>query len=112
MDTTTPEPPTFAIAPPRERRPTGDRLYPDPTTGLGRAWADAWAELVAAGGDYLDGVELATRTAAPHGLKDSTMVTLFTRAATAGVLERTHKPAETTRGVRTRTFYRVPQAGE
>lgn len=105
MDT---NPPTFAIAPPRERRPT-NRVYPDPATGLGRAWAAAWTELTNAGPEYLDGVELAERTAAVSGLAASTMVTLFTRAATAGVLERTHKLAETTRGVRKRTWYRVPQ---
>lgn len=86
------------------------RVYPDPRTDLGKAWAAAWAELVEAGSEYLDGVELAARTAPVSGLRESTMVTLFTRAATAGVLERTHKPAATTRGTRRRTFYRVPQA--
>lgn len=103
------KPPTFEIAPPRERRPLNNREYPDPSTGLGRAWAAAWAELVSAGTEYVDGVELAERTAKVADLRPTTMITLFTRAATAGVLERTHKPAATTRGVRNRTFYRTPQ---
>jgi hypothetical protein len=100
-------PPTFQVAPPRERPKL--RKYPDPDTDLGKAWAAAWRELRKAGPEFLDGVELATRSAQTSGLKDSTMVTLFTRAATAGVLERTHRPTKTTRGTRNRTWYRLPQ---
>lgn len=109
MNTTESKPPTFAIAPPRTRPKL--RVYPDPETDLGKGWALAWRELVAAGPEYLDGVELALRTSLDADLKPSTMVTLFTRAATAGVLERTHRPTKTTRGMRQRTWYRVPQEG-
>lgn len=83
--------------------------YPSPKRKLGIAWAHAWSVLAEAGEEFTDGVELAAKTAEPVGLLPVTMVTLFTRAATSGVLERTHRPAETTRGVRNRTFYRVPQ---
>jgi hypothetical protein len=112
MNAITSEPPTFnkpEYAPRRARPATSAGVYPDPNTDLGKAWAAAWRELAAAGTEYLDGVELAARSAKVSNLKDSTMVTLFTRAATAGILERTHRPATTTRGIRRRTFYRVPQ---
>ena len=91
--------------------PTG---YPNPARRLGRAWADAWAqlsELKAIGPGYLDGVELAGTTAEAVGLQSTTMVTLFTRAATEGLLEREHRQVVSTRGPRRRTFYRIPQAG-
>ena len=107
METTAP---TFPLPPRREERPPPTRKYPDPATNLGKAWAAAWAELSAASPEWLDGVELAKRSAPVSGLAAVTMVTLFTRAATAGVLERDHRPAPTTRGIRQRTFYRVPQA--
>lgn len=86
--------------------PTG---YPSPSRRVGQAWAAAWAEMLQAGPEYLDGVKLAEKTAKKVHLAPSTMITLFTRAATAGVLERKHQPAQTTRGIRQRTFYRVPQ---
>ncbi len=104
METTTAGSPPFIPIP---DYPTG---YPNPNRKLGKAWADAWARLTEAGADYLDGVELAETVAEASGLQKNTMVSLFTRAATAGILERTHKNADTTRGIRQRTHYRVPQA--
>jgi hypothetical protein len=86
--------------------PTG---YPSPKRRVGQAWTAAWTELLKAGSEYTDGVQLAEKTAKKVHLAPSTMITLFTRAATAGVLERKHQPAATTRGIRQRTFYRVPQ---
>lgn len=97
-------PPTFDMAPPRAKPRT--RLYPDPETGLGRAWAAAWAELVTAG-DFVDGMELAERTAPVGEVQPITMITLLTRAATAGVIERELRVMPSTRGARRRTFYRA-----
>lgn len=82
--------------------------YPSPSKRIGKAWAGAWAELSAlAPGEYLDGTELAQRAAEPHGLKPVTVVSLLTRAATEGILERKAVRVETRRGPRTRTHYRV-----
>jgi hypothetical protein len=102
METTTAGSPPFIPIP---DYPTG---YPNPKRKLGQAWAHAWAELTAAGTEWTDGVMLADVTAEDAGLQKNTMISLFTRAATAGLLERTHKNAATTRGVRQRTFYRIP----
>jgi len=84
--------------------PTG---YPNPSRKLGQAWAAVWAELSAAT-DWMDGVELADRTAVAAGLKPVTMISLMTRAAAAGVLDRTLVKVETGRGPRVRTHYRIP----
>ncbi len=86
--------------------PTG---YPSPKRKLGQAWADAYGQLRDAGADFTDGVMLATVTAEKVGLKPSTLVTLFTRAASEGLLEREHRAVESTRGPRTRTHYRLPR---
>lgn len=103
METTTGTPPFIPIL----GYPSG---YPNASRKLGKAWASAWAELTTAGTEFVDGVELAERAAGVVGLQKNTMISLFTRAATAGVLERTHRSAQTTRGKRDRTFYRIPRA--
>lgn len=106
MDT---NPPLIPRAAPTRPRPRPSN-YPNPETPLGRAWATAWAELTRAGGDLVDGSVLAELAAEIHGLKPVTVSGLLTRAATAGLLERQHKTVDGTRGPRTRTFYRRPQA--
>ena len=88
--------------------PTG---YPARTKRAGKAWQHAYDAMLATPAEFLDGVELAEKAAKsvrPH-LSRETVISLLTRAATAELLERQHKPVMTGRGPRTRTFYRVPQ---
>lgn len=85
--------------------------YPDPNRPIGKAWAAAWAELVSAGAQFVDGTELAERAAATASLKPTTLITLLTRAANANLLERAHKTVAGARGPRSRTHYRIPQEG-
>lgn len=83
--------------------------YPSPTRKLGKAWAAIWAELNAA--DWTDGVELADRVAKDVGLVPVTLISLMTRAAAAGILDRKLVKVETPRGPRSRTHYRIPAGG-
>lgn len=81
-----------------------------PRGRVGRAWAYAWTALTAAGDSWLDGNDLAAESAATEDLADATMVGVLTRAATAGILERTHVVTDGQRGPRKRTQYRIPQS--
>lgn len=103
MTTTTENGPPFLPIP---GYPTG---YPSPKRKLGQAWARAWALMGdQTDGEYLDGVELAQTMADEVGLKRTTMISFLTRAATAGLLERTYRSVPTERGPRNRTHYRIP----
>lgn len=74
------------------------RLYP--------AWQEVWDRLREADGS-LDGRELSDQVAPAHGLEPATLVGVLSRAAAAGLLEREQRPVRSTRGVRSRTFYRI-----
>ena len=87
------------------------KIYPTPTSRIGRAWAHAWAELsTLPAGATLDGTELAERVArkvAPK-LAPVTMTQLFARMGRAGVLVERKQPTAGSRGMRHRSFYSVP----
>jgi hypothetical protein len=101
-------PPIPTTSAPRQRVVL--RSYPDPSTRLGRAWQYAWKHLAENREIWVDGNELADVAAETEGLSAATMVGVLTRAATAGVLERTHVTVDGTRGPRKRTQYRIPQS--
>lgn len=86
------------------------RFYPD-RGRLGAAWPAAYKLITDAGVNWVDGVELAKDLGAEHGLNPNTLIALFTRMATAGKLERYAGDVMTTRGIRRRTHYRIPQKG-
>ena len=46
-----------------------------------------------------------------HDLAPATLVALLSRAAKAGILEKDHRPVQSKRGTRSRTFYRIPTDG-
>lgn len=81
-----------------------------PKGRVGKAWAYAWAELDANRDIFLDGNDLATRSAETEGLSPATMVGVLSRAAKAGLLERGYEVVVGDRGPRTRTQYRIPQS--
>jgi len=81
--------------------------YPTKGKKLGPAWSAIWRKLNRAN-DYLDGRELADDIAPKHDLMASTLVALLSRAAKAGVLEKEQRHVQSTRGLRRRTFYRIP----
>lgn len=89
------------------------KIYPTPTSRIGRAWAHAWAELSTLPADTtLDGTQLAERVAkkvAPR-LAPVTMTQLFARMGRAGVLVEEKRPTAGSRGIRARSFYRIPTA--
>lgn len=85
--------------------------YPNPSRKLGKAWAYVWGELSQAT-DWVDGVDLAARSVEAVGLQPVTMISLMTRAAAAGVLDRKLIKVEgLDRGARMRTHYKVPARG-
>jgi hypothetical protein len=81
--------------------------YPHPSRKIGQAWAAVWSELQGAT-DWVDGVDLANRTATEVGLKPVTMIGVMSRAAAAGLLERSLVKVDTQRGPRQRTHYKIP----
>ena len=83
--------------------------YPTPTSRIGRAWAVAWVELHGST-EPVDGTVLAERAAnrVRPALKPVTMTQLFARMAKAGILVEEKQPAAGSRGIRMRSFYRVP----
>jgi hypothetical protein len=108
-------PPTIeapAIPLPMPAQPARVSTY-SPKGRVGRAWAHAWKVLndhKAAGPGYVDGNDLAAEAADSEGLATATMVGVLTRAATAGLLEKSHVITDGTRGPRKRTQYRIPQS--
>lgn len=83
--------------------------YPSKGARIGPAWRELYTRLTSAE-DWQDGTVLATEIGPKHGLTPSTVLVLISRAAKAGVLERTHRPVNSgTRGMRRRTHYRIPQ---
>lgn len=85
--------------------------YPSRGPKLGPAWTALWSHLLTASrtsDPFLDGQELSTEVAPDYGLAPSTLVALLSRAAKAGVLTREGRPVQTSRGTRTRTWYKVP----
>lgn len=85
--------------------------YPSNGTKLGPAWRALWAELDKASrtpDPFLDGRDLADNVAPDYGLAPATLVALLSRAAKAGLLNKTSRPVESARGYRMRTHYKVP----
>ena len=85
--------------------------YPIPKSRIGRAWNIAWAELGEQPADtMLDGTELAATVArrVSPPLAPVTMTQLFARMARAGILAEEKRPTAGSRGIRMRSFYRVP----
>jgi hypothetical protein len=80
--------------------------YPSNGEKVGPAWNEAYGRIAAAP-DWLDGVQLADDLAEKYDLNPKTLVALFTRMATAGHLQRTHRAVKTGRGPRRRTHYKV-----
>ena len=70
------------------------------------AWQEMW-DALSASSDFLDGRELAAEMAEKHGLQDTTLVGVLSRAASAGLLDTEQRPVEGTRGIRPRTFYKI-----
>jgi hypothetical protein len=88
--------------------------YPTGGAKLGPAWRDIWNRLSRAQtreDKFLDGRELADTVAIKHDLAPATLVALLSRAAKAGVLDKELRPVTSTRGLRNRTFYRIPADG-
>lgn len=83
--------------------------YPTPTSRIGRAWTIAWAELDGQA-EMMDGTVLAVAVAkrVRPALAPVTMTQLFARMAKAGILLEEKRPAAGSRGIRMRSFYRVP----
>lgn len=90
---------------PNAQHPQGG--YPSKGRRIGPAWREVWAALTAAS-DWLDGCKLAESVAPKHDLAPATVLVLVSRAAKAGVLERTHRTVMGPRGPRPRTHYRIP----
>lgn len=80
--------------------------YPSRGPKLGPAWTYCWTRLHETG-EWMDGRELATAAAEKIGLKDTTVAQLLTRMATAGKIDRDHRPVSSGRGPRTRSFYKA-----
>ena len=84
--------------------------YPDNRQNVGRAWSHAWNAMRAAGPEYLDGNLIAKDAAeSVSKLKPVTVLALLSRARRAGLLEVEHRQVAGERGVRRRSFYRLPQ---
>lgn len=87
--------------------------YPSKGKKLGPAWNGAWTHLAKAKrrqDQFLDGRELAEVVAPDYGLSSATLVALFSRMATGGLLDRESRPVNTKRGVRMRTFYKIKES--
>ena len=80
--------------------------YPSRGKKLGPAWAYCWTELHRSE-EWTDGRELATEAAERFDLKEATVAQLLTRMATAGLIARDHRQVPSSRGPRTRSFYRI-----
>ena len=80
--------------------------YPSRGAKLGPAWRYAWTRLHEVQ-DWLDGRELAAEAAQRYGLKEATVAQLLTRMASAGHIAREHRPVNSGRGPRNRSFYRI-----
>lgn len=81
--------------------------YPSNSRKIGSAWNDVWDVLQRDPDEYVDGAEIARQVAERHDLAPATLTGMFTRAATAGLLERTYRPTQGTRGTRQRACYRI-----
>jgi len=92
-------------------RPGQDSGYPSKGTSIGPAWQDLWDRIRASHGKYVNGRDLAAEVAPLHDLQPSTLVSLLSRAAKAGILEREQRPVKVPlldrEGTRSQTFYRI-----
>lgn len=78
--------------------------YPSPTSKVGKAWQDVWAQL--ADGEPADGRLIANQVAGRNGIAPVTVHGLLHRMAKAGHLVKSHGLLAGKRGVRPITFYR------
>jgi hypothetical protein len=102
--TTTTRPPKTApeISP---GYPYKRRLFP--------AWQEAWSIMRSKPRTFVDGRELAERSAEASDVYATTMVGVLSRAANAGLLEREYRDVRGESGkLRKRTFYRIARSDD
>lgn len=81
------------------------RLFP--------AWQEAWTIMRAKPRTFVDGRDLAERSAEASDVYATTMVGVLSRAANAGLLEREYREVRGESGkLRKRTFYRIARADD
>lgn len=93
-----------------KRTPTAPDItpgYPSKGKKLGPAWDAMWQKLTESG-EFIEGRELAEEVAPGFGLEPATLVALISRAAQAGLLDKDLQDVEGARGMRSRSFYRIP----